>query len=209
MPVRAGFYIDGFNFYHAVNDLGQPHLKWMSYARLAEALLNRDESVAIVRFFSALATHRPASMARHVELNAALRAEGVDIVLGQFKGRNTRCKACGAQWKHPEEKESDVNVALHLLDDCYRGLIDVAYIVSTDSDIAPAARMVRQRLPHIQLVTVSTPGRSHSKEMLSVCQRKARATQALVEACLLPEKMFDSDGDLVATRPAEYSPPVY
>jgi hypothetical protein len=36
--LRAGFYVDGFNFYCAVVDNGDNSLKWMSYMRLAKKL---------------------------------------------------------------------------------------------------------------------------------------------------------------------------
>ncbi|MFO1241201.1 MAG: hypothetical protein U1E64_12690 [Sphingomonadaceae bacterium] len=34
---RVIVYIDGFNLYHAIDDLGQPHLKWLTYVRFQKA----------------------------------------------------------------------------------------------------------------------------------------------------------------------------
>ena len=39
---KVGFYVDGFNLYHAIDDLGQPHLKWLDLRALGQLLL--DES---------------------------------------------------------------------------------------------------------------------------------------------------------------------
>jgi uncharacterized LabA/DUF88 family protein len=45
-------------------------------------------------------------------------------------------------WKN-EEKGSDVNLALHLLNDAWQDAFDCAVVVSNDSDLAEALRMVK------------------------------------------------------------------
>ena len=43
----AIFYIDGFNLYHALHDMRQPKLKWLSLRAVAEKLIpQRSELVA-------------------------------------------------------------------------------------------------------------------------------------------------------------------
>ena len=204
---RTGVYFDGYNFYHAVADLGINHLKWMSYGRLAQLLMGKAERVEFVKVFSAFATHKPNSYRRHRELAIALAAEGTECIMGQFKEKNLWCPGCRRSHTGHEEKETDVNIAIHLLADCFADRIDVAYIVSTDSDLTPALRMVRKLFPRIELVTVATPGRKHSFELASACQRKATANKRMVEMCLLPQVIKDTIGKVVATRPSEYDPP--
>ncbi len=46
-----------------------------------------------------------------------------------------------------EEKETDVNIALHILKGAFRDEYDVAYIFSADSDISPAVTMCRKLFP--------------------------------------------------------------
>ena len=41
-----------------------------------------------------------------------------------------------------EEKGSDVNLAVHLLNDCWLDLYECAVVVSNDSDLAEAMRLV-------------------------------------------------------------------
>jgi uncharacterized LabA/DUF88 family protein len=204
---RAGFYFDGFNVYHAICSILRPHLKWVSYCALADRLKAADEEVSIVKVFSAIANWKPLSANRHHAFNRANRHYGAKIILGSFKGRSESCRNCKATWTGHEEKESDVNLALQLLDDCYRDLIDVAYIITTDSDLTPAAALVRTRFPGMDLVTVSCLGRSHSKEILKVCQRKANISEQLLERCLMPEEILDEQGNTIAVRPKEYDPP--
>lgn len=49
-------------------------------------------------------------------------------------------------WKL-EEKQSDVNLALHAYHDSLTGQIDQAVIVSNDTDLVPAVRMIRSNTP--------------------------------------------------------------
>lgn len=202
-------YVDGFNFYHAVKDLGQSHLKWMSYTRLARILINRGETVELVKVFSAFAAFKPGSAARHKVYHAAVEAEGAEWVMGQFKEKTLRCTkpGCGHVWKGHEEKETDVNIALHLLCDCNDDKIDVAYLLTTDSDLTPAVQTVIQRGCPVELVTVSTPGRGHCKELLATCHRKAKVNTKMVEACVMEREILGPSGVVVATRPSEYDPP--
>lgn len=44
---------------------------------------------------------------------------------------------------HREEKGSDVNLAVHMLHDAWSNLYDCAVVVSNDSDLAEAMRLVR------------------------------------------------------------------
>ena len=51
-----------------------------------------------------------------------------------------------AQVIETKEKGSDVNLAVHLLNDAWRGEYEVAVVVSNDSDLVEAIRIVRQQL---------------------------------------------------------------
>jgi len=46
-----------------------------------------------------------------------------------------------------EEKGSDVNLAVHLLNDAWRDVYDCAVVVSNDSDLAESMRLVRLHHP--------------------------------------------------------------
>ncbi|HTQ10298.1 MAG TPA: NYN domain-containing protein [Fimbriimonadaceae bacterium] len=202
--VRAGFYFDGFNFYHAVDDLKQPHLKWVSYARLARAVALAGHEVTFVKLFTALPFHSPQRLSRHKKFLDAQRIEGVTIIYGEFKERSRWCPECGKTPMVHEEKESDVNLAIHLLRDARLGLVDVAYLVTGDSDQAPAARMLRQDYPEIELVAVNTPGRSHCKEILHAANdKKANVSAAVLEACVMEYEMVGEDG-VVTICPFSY-----
>ena len=57
---------------------------------------------------------------------------------------------------HTEEKESDVNLAVHMLNDAWMNEIDSAVVVTNDSDISAAMRIVQMQLKkHVGLINPS------------------------------------------------------
>lgn len=89
-------------------------------------------------------------------------------------------------WK-VEEKQSDVNLALHAYHDALTSSVDQVVIVTNDTDIAPALKMIRdhtrvciglvvpttdhERVPNTDLARLAHWVRTHvSKSELAVCQ---------------------------------------
>ena len=58
-----------------------------------------------------------------------------------------------------EEKGSDVNLSVHLLNDAWLNKYDAAIIVSNDSDMAESMRLVRINHPN-KVIGLVTPGKS-------------------------------------------------
>lgn len=225
--LRAGFYIDGFNFYHAVRDLSTRtanlnHLKWLSYKTLAGHLVERNESVEFVKLFTAHAEHVKGAVARHSLFNRANESHGVEIIMGKFKRVERHCKSCRSRircavctncgtcpstdtYTAHEEKESDVNIALHLLADCFDQKLDVAYVVTCDTDISPAIRMCKRRCPKIEFVSVAPPGMIPIRQIGNVCRGQMTVSRRQVETSLLPATITDAKGTFL--RPREYDPP--
>lgn len=104
-----------------------------------------------------------------------------------------------------EEKETDVNLALAMLDLAYKDRYDHAFLLSRDSDLAPAVRMVKQNFPHKKVTVFSPYNYRHSSELLQVCDGYKTITLQHISTSLFPEKIHDAGGNLVAIRPPEYS----
>jgi len=209
--IRVAAFVDGFNLYHALRDLGRDHLQWLNLRTLCENFAPRPAlSLVDVFYFSAYATWRPSSYRRYREYVRALQANGVKVIMGRFKGKDRRCWRCQAAWKDHEEKETDVNIALQLLLGGLRGRFDRALLPSGDSDLAPAVRLLRAEVPGVDVRILTPPGRLHSMELVDAAgglKYGRRVEQVQVERSLLPSEVRDRTGRLVALRPAEYEPP--
>ena len=174
---------------------------------MAELLISpRSESVLAVNYFSAYADWMPVQKRRHEAYVMALEAVGVTAVMGQFKRKDRGCRACGTRWVGHEEKETDVNIAIWLLNEAYRNTYDTAYIVSRDSDMVPAIRMVRSIFPEKRIIAVAPPHMGHSNDIISVSSGKKKIKISHLERSLLPKYVLDANGNQIVKRPAEYDP---
>ncbi len=194
--------------YHALKELRQPHLKWLDL-RLLFSHLTRGKSQIITQifFFSAYPTWKKDSYYRHRQYIKALSAHGVTPVMGKFKVKPKKCLKCKAEWESHEEKETDVNLALALLDLAYQDRYDHAFLLSRDSDLAPAVRKVKENFPNKKISVFSPYNYRHSSELIQACDGHKTINFEHISTSLFPEKVYDAGGNLVACRPTEYAPP--
>jgi uncharacterized LabA/DUF88 family protein len=197
---RVSVYIDGFNLYHALDDLGESHLKWLDLWALSETLIRKNEAVTTVKYFSAYATWMPASYRRHQRYVAALQAQGVQFIEGRFKEKPMQCKSCGVRYKAHEEKETDVNIGVHLMADGLQDRFDRALVISADTDLNEAVTLTKAEAAGKQIDLVAPP------------KRKGRNSVALFEVTvgrvrrsLLPPQLVLAGKTII--RPTEYDPP--
>jgi uncharacterized LabA/DUF88 family protein len=211
---RVRCYIDGFNLYHAIDELRQDHLKWVNYWKLAEQFIDPTQHrLEAVNYFSAFATWLPEPYRRHRELVAALVSVGVTPVMGKFYDKPRECRKCGHQWTAHEEKSTDVNIAVSMVVDAFEDRYDRAMLVTRDSDLAPAVRIVSAKFPAKKVVVVSPPCLRHSGELVNALPsaHRSRLLKTIkvvhLERCLFPAEVKDATGSIVAARPAKYAPP--
>ena len=210
-PIRVSAFIDGFNLYHAIDDLGAHYLKWVNLRALCEEFAPSPQYVLTHTFyFSAYATWRLGAYARHREFVRALRFVGVTPVMGKFKPKDRTCKSCGHKWVDHEEKQTDVNIGLHLLREAFNNTYDRALLITGDSDLVPAVSLVRSDFPQKDIRIIAPVGRGHSMDLLTAVGGKAncrRMKTLHLERCLLASIVSDESGNVVATRPPKYEPP--
>lgn len=201
----------GSTFNHAVDSIAQHRLKWVDLRALCEVFAPGPEhDPKTVYYFSAYATWRPDAFARHRSFIKALQTRGVTPVLGHFKEKDRACRKCGNAWKDHEEKETDVNIALYLLRDAFEDLYDRALVVSGDSDLAPALKMIRAKFPAKEIRVIAPIGRPFSMDLVNAAGGTSEVRKMKMihlERCLLPGTILDDQGVVVCTRPAKYDPP--
>lgn len=199
---RVIVYIDGFNLYHAIDDLKQAHLKWLDLRTLAESLIRKGEVLKAVKYFSAYATWMPDRYARHRAYTEALLSRGVILHMAQFKEKPRKCRSCGARWIGHEEKETDVQIAVHMVADALEGEVDRLIAVTADTDLAPAIRMIAARRAKCEVFVAAPPKRFGKCRVLVP---KLELTAGRLSKCLLPQKVSIGEAKDV-DRPASYAP---
>lgn len=154
---RATFLIDGFNLYHSVrkaqNEL-KVSTKWLDIKSLLKSyiyLLGQDAYLHEIYYFSALAKHleakNPEVTKRHNDLIKCLKATGVHVELNRFKKKSIRCNLCKKQFTKHEEKETDVSIAVKLLELLISNSCEIAMILTGDTDISPAVKTAKMLYP--------------------------------------------------------------
>jgi hypothetical protein len=69
----------------------------------------------------------------------------LQIILGRFQPKTVRCDAeCRQQYVVPEEKKTDVNIAVHMLSDAIAQVADAIVLISGDSDQEPTIQWIHQ-----------------------------------------------------------------
>ncbi|MGH9115459.1 MAG: NYN domain-containing protein [Acidimicrobiales bacterium] len=122
--------------------------------------------------------------------------------MGRFQEKNLTCRSCGGSWKAYEEKETDVSIAVSMVEDAALGRFDTALLVSADSDLCPAIRSVRRVRPGARVVAVFPPKR-RSDELRQVADASFTLGHATIRRSLLPSSVRATSGQ-VFTRPRRW-----
>ncbi|MDD5007488.1 MAG: NYN domain-containing protein [Syntrophorhabdaceae bacterium] len=84
----------------------------------------------------------------------------------------------------PEEKGSDVNLAIHLLNDAWLDLYDYAIVVSNDSDLREAVKFVTQIKKKV--IGIGSPVEFPSKQLIQYADFVKHIRPGILAACQLP-----------------------
>ena len=175
MPTfRTIVYVDGFNFYYGAVR-GTPW-KWLDPVALFQKVLGQQNKLVKIKYFTARVQPSPNDPNVNVRQDTYLRAlrahcPPVELHYGHFLRHRIPMEHANPPphsvevWKN-EEKGSDVNFALHVLNDAWQDAYDCAVIVSNDSDLAESLRLVKaQHRKLIGLVTPGVPTRKTSRQL--------------------------------------------
>ncbi|MXW61623.1 MAG: NYN domain-containing protein [Acidimicrobiaceae bacterium] len=191
---RVAAYIDGFNLYHGLIDASLLSSRWLDLRAMCTSLLKPHQQLDLVRYFTTRVSNDPAKQTRQGTYLDALTAHGgVDIDYGHFLSKTVQCKQCGNTWQRPEEKKTDVNIAVRLLDDAYDNLFDVAFVVSGDSDLVPPIESARRRHPE-KTIIVAFPPKRRSAELSRVSHAAFPIRNSVIRKSRLPDPVVKASG---------------
>lgn len=198
---RTIVYVDGFNLYYGA--VKNTPYKWLNLDRYFTRLRPGDDIVS-VKYFTAeiVGGTKPNQV---VFLKALSTLPRVQIILGRFKNKRIKCAVAMCQslnpldrfFEKPEEKRTDVNIAVNMLDDAYQNLCDQFVLVSGDSDLVPAVRMIRDRFPDkkvIVYIPTQNPVRGAAVELRGVAHKHRELPLNLLQHCQFPTNVPDGAG---------------
>ncbi len=152
--MKTSIYVDGFNLYYRA--LKKTPYKWLDLKKLAAYLLQPHHKIVEIKYFTALVSGKldPDQPIRQKTYIRALQKyiPELSVYYGHFLSHATLMP------KHPltypptfvkvfktEEKGSDVNLAIHILNDAWLDKYECAVIISNDSDLAEPLRLIKEQ----------------------------------------------------------------
>lgn len=161
-------YVDGYNLFYG--RLRNTHFKWLDLFQLTQKIIqiqNPESRLSKVKFFTApvkanFASHgqkSPQAQDRYHRALETIYGESIEIIFGYHtveKGTPPRYKKPINKndrvdiWKF-EEKQSDVNLSLHMYRDAVNDICEQQVLVSNDSDLEFGLKLIKQDFPHIDL----------------------------------------------------------
>lgn len=168
--MRTYIYIDGFNLYHLA--LQRSRFKWLDFKKLFSKLLNEENEIIKINYYTSYSSgkyenHRPH---RQNIYHRALRKHipELEIIYGYFNTFPVSMRLESNPNKFvkvlkTEEKCTDVNLAVQMVNDGWKGLYDCAVVLTNDGDFEEALRIVRDELNLV--VGLITPRHTSSKKL--------------------------------------------
>jgi hypothetical protein len=202
MKPHSIVYIDGFNFYYGAVR-GTPY-KWLDFEKCFLRLRPGDD-IRRIWYFTALVDGAKGTR-QQIYLRALATKPLVQVILGKFKLKQVKCGVTlctypGSRiFDMPEEKRTDVNIALQLLDDANHNRADQFIIVSGDSDLVPALEMVKAQWPTKRLfvyVPSRHPVRGAAVELRNAADKHKTFPLQLLKVCQFPVEVSDGRGGVI------------
>jgi len=191
---RVIAYIDGFNLYFGLRASHWSRYYWLNLQLLAENLLRPGQRLVYTKYF----TSRVASpVSKHqrqtIYLDALTSLSNFSITYGQYQQNPHTCPSCGHVETIPNEKMTDVNIAVEMLGDAYQDNYDSALLISADSDLTAPVEKVRQLFP-VKRIVVAFPPRRASKELMKVASAYFHLGRAVIARSQFPDQMTTASG---------------
>ena len=152
----------------------------------------------------AFATSPDKEERQNTYIDAVLSRGGLEIEFGYFLSKRGESRQCGNNWPDYEEKKTDVNIAVRLLDDASDDLFDTALLISGDSDLVPAVESVKARYSTKRLIVAFPPRRS-SNDLARAAHASLAIGDDKIRGNRLPDPVETAEG-IELPAPAGWTP---
>ena len=197
--MKINVYIDGFNLYYGA--IKNTPYKWLNLLKMSQLLFPND-TINKIKYFSARVSARPTDPDQPIRQSTYWRAlqtiPNLSIIEGTFLTKpvmmplyNTNPQQYARVIK-TEEKGSDVNLGIHMLNDGYKKDYELAVMVTNDSDLLEPMRIVRQELG--LPVGLVNPHRTPSFSLRQHATFIKQIRTGVLQASQFPTTLTDANG---------------
>lgn len=205
MGSKAIFYIDGFNFYHGLNDairlLKYKCYLWLDYQLLCENILKRldpSSELVAVKYFTANVKGGSDRIAQqNLYLDALKTKPKIQIFKGIYQIKKSFDRTLKKEYCYLVEKRTDVNIAVQILVDAHNNKADHIYLVSGDSDFVPIVESIKHYFTDKTIIICFPPCRSHQGDLKSLSHRYFYIRDWILKMSLFPNMVKKNDGNFI------------
>lgn len=209
---RVRFYIDGFNFYYGIKRSVKANPRWgnaywINVVSLCNSFIGPNEVLDKVIYFTASPLDPDQSSRQSAFLNAnkALNNNLFEVVRGKYLAKQITCPYCGATISRPEEKKTDVNISVKMIDDCMKNQTEKVVLISADTDLIPPLELIKSSFPEIKLKVMFPPSNFSHEISSTMSAWKSKVTFLEKNIDRFEQAMMpDSVGDGKYTIPPEW-----
>lgn len=201
---RTYVYIDGFNLYYGA--LKNTPYKWLNLKLLFHHLLNDSHEIIAIKYYTARVKARDNDPQITIRQSSYLRAlqkyiPELSIHYGHYLTHEVKLPLVKPMGRKKfvtvlksEEKGSDVNMAIHILNDAWLDCYDCAIIVSNDSDLSESLKLIKKQGKKIGLITpAGSTGRRPTQSLREHSDFIKTIRTGILKVSQLPDVIPDSN----------------
>lgn len=200
---RVMVYIDGFNLYFGLKTKRWKKYYWLNLITLAENLIKDNQELKKVKYFTSRISSPPDKVKRQGTFIEALETlDDLDIFYGQYQMNPKECRKCGNIVASPNEKMTDVNIAVEMLVDAFQGFYDTAILISADSDLTAPIKKIKKLFPDKKIILAFPPKR-FSYALSVIADGSFHIGRGLLSKSVFPTRVKKNDG-FILNKPEEW-----
>ncbi len=170
---------------------------------MVQNLLKPNQALVSTKYFTTVIKRPPDKQKRQAVFLEALRTlSDFKIFYGHWLSNPVTCRKCGHTYEVHHEKMTDVNIAVELMSDAFQDHLDVALLVSADSDLVGPVKAIRGLFPRKRVV-IAFPPKRISAALKAAAHGHTFIGRNVLSKSVFPDKVVKSDG-FVLSRPPEW-----
>lgn len=191
---RVIAYIDGFNLYFGMLEIGTRETLWLNIKQLVESLLKPNQILLNVKYFTSRVRNNPQKEFRQKTYIEAIETlTDIKIYYGHYQTNSETCYRCGHTYATANEKMTDVNIAVEILVDAYSDKYDTAMLITGDSDLVPPINAVHN-LFNNKRVFVAFPPNRHNVSVSNAAKGSIIIGKKKLKDAQFPNIVIKKDG---------------
>ena len=206
--MRASVYFDGFNVYNGIKSKAEDDPNWLKYKwlnleELAKLIIPPNHELTQVYYFTSHIKDKLGYKAKrqknYLDALSAFSQNRIKTIFGRFQDFDIscknlgclttplRCSVCGAEYRKPNEKKTDVNLSTYMLTDCFESKTDCVVLVSGDTDYEMPLSAISRLFPRIHINIAYPPKRKNATLTKYCTETSFEIDEAMLRASLLPD----------------------